>query len=162
MTWNFSILETNRINEFNFYTYSWHGFKSELVHISNQNKIESQSQTARTRAMYTRRVKTQYNISWLKKELSMVHGTLYNFFRNKTFLFVKIESWNFQQLFDLGFRETLQNFSSFRQNSDSIFLQELRVVWMSWNTVWFHEIINQWEAENFRFLSWQTKTLYHG
>ena len=30
-------------------------------------------------------------------------------------MFVKIKSWNFQQLFDLGFRETLQNFSSFRQ-----------------------------------------------
>ena len=42
----------------------------------------------------------------------MVH---FIFFRNKTFSFVKIESWNFQQLFDLGFRETLQKFSSFRQ-----------------------------------------------
>ena len=30
-------------------------------------------------------------ICWLKKELSMVHGTLNIFFRNKTFLFVKIE-----------------------------------------------------------------------
>ena len=28
---------------------------------------------------------------WLKKELSMVHGTVNIFFRNKTFLFVKIE-----------------------------------------------------------------------
>ena len=46
---------------------------------------------------------------------SMVQGTLHIFFRNKTFLFVKIESWNFQQLFDLGFCETLKIFSSFRQ-----------------------------------------------
>ena len=45
----------------------------------------------------------------------MVHGTLNIFFRNKTFLFVKIEIWNFQHLFDLWFRETSQNFSSFRQ-----------------------------------------------
>ena len=37
------------------------------------------------------------------------------FFRNKTFLFVKIESWNFQHLYDLGFHETSQNFSSFGQ-----------------------------------------------
>ena len=66
------------------------------------------------RAIYTKRVKIYYGIWWLKKELSMVHGTLH-FFRNKTFLFAKIESWNFQQLFDLGFRETVQNFSSFRQ-----------------------------------------------
>ena len=45
-------------------------------------------------------------------ELSMVHGTPHIFFRNKTFLFVKIE---IQHPFDLEFRETLQNFSSFRQ-----------------------------------------------
>jgi hypothetical protein len=36
-------------------------------------------------------------------------------FRNKTFLFVNIESWIFQQLFEIRFNETLQNFSSFRQ-----------------------------------------------
>ena len=64
---------------------------------------------------YTRRVKIYYGIWWLKKELFMVHGTLQTFYRNKTFLFVKIESWNFQQLFDLGFCKTLQNFSSLRQ-----------------------------------------------
>ena len=53
-------------------------------------------------------------ICWMKKELSWRLGTLHIFFRNTTFLFAKIESWNFQQLFDLGFRETLQNFSLFR------------------------------------------------
>ena len=46
----------------------------------------------KNRAIYTRRVKIYYGIWWLKKELSMVHGTLQFFFRNKTFLFVKIES----------------------------------------------------------------------
>ena len=35
------------------------------------------------------------------------------FFRDKTFLFLKIESWNFQHLIDLGFCESSQNFSSF-------------------------------------------------
>ena len=46
----------------------------------------------------------------------MVHGTLnIVFFRNKTFLFVKIEIWNFQHLFDSLIHETLQNFSSFGQ-----------------------------------------------
>ena len=43
-------------------------------------------------------------ICWLKKELFMVH--LIDFFRNKTFLFVKTEIWNFQHLLDLWFRET--------------------------------------------------------
>ena len=33
-----------------------------------------------------------------------------NCIRNKTFLFVKIETWNFQNLYDLGFFETSQNF----------------------------------------------------
>ena len=46
-------------------------------------------------AIYTRRVARQYGICWLKKELSMAHDTLHIFFKNKTFLFVKIESWNF-------------------------------------------------------------------
>ena len=35
-------------------------------------------------------------------------------FRNKTFLFLKIESWNFQHLFEKEFRETSQNFNSIR------------------------------------------------
>jgi hypothetical protein len=37
------------------------------------------------------------------------------YFRSKTFLFVKIESKNFQHLYDSRFRETSHNFSSFRQ-----------------------------------------------
>ena len=36
-------------------------------------------------------------------------------FRNKTFLFFKIESWNFQHLFEIEFHETSQNFNSIRQ-----------------------------------------------
>ena len=70
----------------------------------------------------------------------MVHGTLQFFFRNKTFLFVKIESWNFQQLFDLGFRETLQNFSSFRKTFRRHFstgnkscFNDLKFCEVSWN-----------------------------
>ena len=37
------------------------------------------------------------------------------FFRNKTILFVKIESLNFQHLYDLRLHATSQNFSSFGQ-----------------------------------------------
>ena len=37
------------------------------------------------------------------------------FFRNKTFLFFKIESWNFQNQFEKEFRETSQSFNSIRQ-----------------------------------------------
>ena len=35
------------------------------------------------------------------------------FFRNKTFLFFKIESWNFQVQFEIKIRETSQNFNTF-------------------------------------------------
>ena len=79
----------------------------------------------RPKAIYAKR---QYGICWLKKELSMVHGTLHICFRIKTFFCVKIENWNFQQLFDLGFRETFQNFSSFRQT----FLQHFSMGIKSW------------------------------
>ena len=46
------------------------------------------------------RLGRQGAICWLKKELSMALGTWY-FFRNKTLLFVKIEIWNSQHLFDI-------------------------------------------------------------
>ena len=36
-------------------------------------------------------------------------------FRNKTFLFYKIESWNFQHLLEKEFLETSQNYNSIRQ-----------------------------------------------
>ena len=68
---------------------------------------------------------------------------------------VKIESWNFQHLFDLGFRETLQTFSSFIQT-----FRWLSSAYINWNFVRFHEIINQRDTKNFRFLSWQTKKFY--
>ena len=57
-----------------------------------------------------------------------------DFFRNICFLFFKIESWNFQNLF----HETSQNFNLFR-----IFLFSflLSVVWLSWNLARFHEML---------------------
>ena len=54
-------------------------------------------------------------------------------FRNKTFLFFKIESWNFQHLFETEFRETSQNFNSIRQPIEKM---KITIVWiscMSWN-----------------------------
>jgi hypothetical protein len=89
------------------------------------------------RAIYTMRELTE--IRHVLAEERTIHDTWYTlyFFRNKTFLFVKRESWNFQQLFDLGFRETLQNFSSFRQTFRWHFCGGIRVVWMSWNFLSF-------------------------
>ena len=63
------------------------------------------------------------------------------FFRNKTFLFFKIESWNFQHLFEKEFRESSQNFNSFSSFRQFLFLFFLSLVWFSWNFVRFHEIL---------------------
>ena len=64
------------------------------------------------------------------------------FFRNKTFLFFKIESWNFQVQFEIKIRETSQNFNSFslfRQLLFSSFfiscLIELKFCKVSWNSI---------------------------
>ena len=59
------------------------------------------------------------------------------FFRNKTFLFFKIESWNFHHLFEKEFRETSQNFNSLSSFRQFLFPFFLSVVWLS--EVRYHE-----------------------
>ena len=59
------------------------------------------------------------NLHWKLKQLTPSFGSTLavrlkiHFFKNKTFLFFKIESWNFQNLFEIEFCETSQNFNSF-------------------------------------------------
>ena len=53
------------------------------------------------------------------------------FFRNKTVLFFKIESWNFQHLFE----KLNQLFRHF------LFPYFVSIVWLSWNFVRVHEIL---------------------
>ena len=55
------------------------------------------------------------------------------FFRDKTFLYFKLESWNFQHLFKNKFCKTSQNFNSFLQTILFPFFP--LVVWLSWNFV---------------------------
>ena len=62
------------------------------------------------------------------------------FFRNKTFLYFKIGSWNFQHLFKNEFGETSQNFNSIRQSIEKMEITIVWMSWMSWNFVRFHEI----------------------
>ena len=78
-------------------------------------------------------------------------------FCNKTFLFFKIESWNFQHLFKKEFCETSQNVNSFSSFRQFLFPCFLSVVWLSWNFARFHQIQFQIEPESFSFLSWKTK-----
>ena len=82
------------------------------------------------------------------KRIILAYCLAHILFRNKTFLFVKIDSWNFQHLMD---------FSLFRESIEKM---EVKAVWMSWFFVKFHEIPNQTDAENFSCLSWQTKKCY--
>ena len=74
-------------------------------------------------------------------------------------MFFKIESWNFQHLFEIEFRETSKNFNSF-STFRQLFCFFLSVVWLSWNFVRFLEILFQTDDESFSFLSWKTKKFY--
>ena len=71
----------------------------------------------------------QNAICWNSLGLFRDYGLNFFFFRNKTFLFFKIESWNFQHLFEKVFRETSQNFNSIRQRIQKI---KIKIVWMNW------------------------------
>ena len=82
------------------------------------------------------------------------------FSRDKTSSFFKIECWNFQVQFEIGFHETSQNFNSFSFFRELLFSPFLSVVWLSWNFVRFHEIQFQTEPESFSFLSWKRKVLF--
>ena len=82
------------------------------------------------------------------------------FFRVKTCLFFKIESWNFHHLFEKKNHETSQNFNSIRQPIEKIKSTIVWMSWMSWNFVRFQEIKFQTDAESFSFLSWKTNKFY--
>ena len=114
----------------------------------------------KTSAIYSRRVGRQYGICWPKK--GTIYGTWYTsfFFRNKTFLFVKIEAEIFSICLILNFMKTRKISAHSDIHSDDILLWGIQVFRMSWKFVRFHEITNQRDAENFRFLSWQTKKFY--
>ena len=86
------------------------------------------------------KIRTANAIFWISLCKFRDYGQKKLFFRNETFLFFKIESWNFQHLFEIEFRETSQNFNSFSSFRQLLFSFFLSVVWLSWNFVRFHEI----------------------
>ena len=51
------------------------------------------------------KIRTASAIFWIYLSIFKNYGLNYFFFRNKTFLFFKIENWNFQNLFEIEFRE---------------------------------------------------------
>ena len=59
------------------------------------------------------KIRTASAICWNYLGLFRDYGLDHIFFRNETFLFFKIDNWNFLHLFEKEFRETSQNFNSF-------------------------------------------------
>ena len=102
----------------------------------------------------------QSAICWNSLGLFRDYGLSHVFFRNKTFLFFKIESWNFHVQFKIKIRATSQNFNSFSLFRQLLFSCFLSVVWLSWNFARFREIQFQIETESFSLLSWKTKKFY--
>ena len=76
------------------------------------------------------KIRTANTIFWISLGIYRDHGLKK---RNKTFLFFKIESWNFQVQFEIKIRETSQNFNSFSLFRQLLFSSFLSVVWLSWN-----------------------------
>ena len=104
-------------------------------------------------------------IGWSRKELFWPYGLDYILLRRK--LFVKIESWNFQHLFDIESRDTSQNFSSFSSYIPSVYTDNFYFDFFLYGlSVWaeilwgFHKIQNQTDAKNFSCLSSKTKKFY--
>jgi hypothetical protein len=104
------------------------------------------------------KIRTANTICWNSLGLFRDYGLNYIFFRNKTFLLFKIESWNFQHLFEKLFCEISQTFNSIRQRIEKIRIKIVWISWMSWNFVRCHEIIFQTDAESFSFPSWTPKS----
>ena len=98
----------------------------------------------------------QSAICWNFPGLFRDYGLNHIFFRNKTFLFFKIENWN-RISWNLTNFNTFGSFSSFRQLLFSFFPSNAR---LSLNFVTFHKILYQTDVESFSFLSWKTKTFY--
>ena len=108
------------------------------------------------------------NLHWNLGQQTLSVGTLLAyletktwiiFFRNKTLLFFKIESWNSICL-KKKYRETSQNFNSIRQQIEKVEIKIVCISYMSWNFVRFHNFFFQTDAKRFSFLSWKTKKKY--
>ena len=83
------------------------------------------------------KIRTASAIFWIYHGIFRDYSLKDILFRNKTFLFFKIEGWNFQHVFEMVIRETSQNFnsfSSFRQLLFSFFYRLSDWVEILWNS----------------------------
>ena len=65
------------------------------------------------------KIRTASAIFWIYLGMLRDYGLKNIFFRNKSFLFFKIDDWHFQNLFEIKFRET----SLFSAHSDNCYFQ---------------------------------------
>ena len=129
--------------------------------IDTTNTLDSSILRELTWAKPSLKIGTANAICWNSLGLLRDYSLNYiYFFKNKTFLFFKIECWSFQHLFGKEFCETSQNFNSIRQWIQNMEIEIVWMSWMSWMFVRFHEILFQTDAESFSFLSWKTKKFY--
>ena len=107
------------------------------------------------------KIRTANTIYWNSLGLFRDYGLNYIFFRNKTFLLFKIESWNFQHLFENGILWNLTKFQLIQliQTFFPHFLYPLpdwvEILWDF--TKFFFKLML---SKSFSFLSWKTKKFY--
>ena len=89
------------------------------------------------------KIGTANSIYWNSLALFRDYGLNHIFLGNKTFLFFKIESWNFQHLFEKEIRETSQNFNTIIQPIEKMKMKIVWRGWMSWNFVRFMKFFFQ-------------------
>ena len=88
------------------------------------------------RAYYKRSVARQYDICWLKKELSVVHGILYIFLAKKRFCLSRQKAEIFsiclrQAVLKIGFLEFFQNAANSAYSLRQHYLRGIKLVRMS-------------------------------
>ena len=118
-----------------------HEILRETCHSSSLNDKNANGRVyifALAQNLYSKIAPSRSHVLVKKRTILGIWFSSYFFFRNKSFLFVKIKSRN----------------SSFRQLLFSFFLW---VVFMNRNFVRFQWILNQKDAENFSCLSWPKK-----
>ena len=76
----------------------------------------------------SRKIRAASTIFWIYLGIFRDYNLKNIHFVNKTFLFFKIKSWNFQNLFEKWFCETSQNLNSIRQPIEKM---KMTIVWIS-------------------------------
>ena len=108
----------------------------EIIHLVDVSLRELEFQLSKG-PKSSLKIKTASAIFWNNLGILRDYGLKNIFFRNKSFLFLKLEGWNFQHLFERKFCETSQNFNSFSAFRQLLFSFLLSAVWLCSNFLRF-------------------------